>query len=240
MSEARFEARSRTPLDATWQRWRMTALDAPVAAAETPDPEAAHEAARQAGFEAGWQAGFEEGRAAGHAEGLTAGRDAGHGEGHAEGHAAGLAAGQIEGQAIAREQAERLTALVTDLAQSLRALEADVGQSLLALAVDIAKKIVGDTLAECPGAVLHGVRETLALAGDAAPVSLWLHPDDLALINTYLNDELRDELKRGDARILPDATLARGDCRAETALGEIDATLATRWQRASAALLGSA
>jgi len=236
MFEARFKTHAKTQLDATWQRWCMTALDAPAAAVEAPDPAAIHETARQAGFDAGWQAGFEEGRAAGHAEGVAGGHAEGTQTGHAEGHAAGLAAGQAEGQAIARGHAERLAGLVAELAQSLRALEADVGQSLLALALDIARKIAGDTVAQCPEAALHGVRETLALAGDAAPVSLWLHPEDLALANACL----ADDLQRCDARVLPDATLERGGCRIETALGEIDATWQTRWQRASAALLGSA
>jgi len=223
-------------------RWQPTALDAPPAPPDVapalcaPDLATTREAARQAGFEDGWREGSEQGRAAGyaegHAEGLAAGRDAGH----AEGHAAGLAAGE----AVVREEAARLAALNDTLAQSLRALEADMGQALLALALAVAQKIVGDTLARTPEAVLDCVRDcinaVLRIEGDAAPVCLWLHPDDLAIVNAHLGETLREH----DWRVIADAALARGGCRVETALGEIDATLQTRWQQAVTQLVGSA
>jgi len=227
---------------ALWQPWRMTAFDLPampdpipedeaatICAEPAPDPEAVREAARLAGWSEGQQQGYEQGHSEGYAAGLTQGTEVGRAEGHSEGYAAGL----VEGQALAREHAEHLKALADELARSLRDLEEDVGQGLITLALDIARHVVGDTLAQHPEALIHSVRQVMqADPAAAAPLRLWVHPDDLALVNGYLADELNDS----DWHVLSDATLSRGGCRAETAFGAIDATLETRWRRVSASL----
>lgn len=229
---------------AAWQRWRMAAFDTPAQpdqqvadesdlaqepAEPPPDPEVVREAARQAGFDEGLRQGTEQGHAEGHAAGLAAGLEEGRAAGHAEGYAAGLA----EGQALAHEHAERLKTLSDTLSRSLRALEEDIGQGLLSLSLDIARQIVGDTLAKHPESIVAAVRQVMqADPSAAAPLRLWVHPDDLALINGYLADEIIDS----DWHILTDATLSRGGCRAETAFGAIDATLETRWRRVAASL----
>jgi len=235
-----------------WPRWQPAALDAltPASAASDatcPGTDAEHEAARQAGFEAGFEegrrAGYEQGYHQGHAAGLAAGHTAGecsgHTAGHAAGHAAGYAAGLAEGQTTVRTHAEHLSNLTNELAQSLRALADDIGQDLLALALSLAQHIVGDTLAQHPEAMLAGVRDclrtALRLESEAAPLCLWLHPDDLALVQTHLADTLREH----DWQLLADAALSRGGYRVETAFGTLDATLETRWQQARAHLLGA-
>ena len=63
-------------------------------------------------------------------------------------------------------------------------------------------------------------------------VQLWLHPDDAALVETHLGEALAEN----KWRIMRDATLARGGCRAQSAYGDIDATLQTRWQQVVATL----
>jgi len=125
--------------------------------------------------------------------------------------------------------------LTDELAQGLRALEADVGQALITLALAVAQKIVGDTLIHHPDTILACVRDVLRIDADAAPLCLRLHPDDLAIVRSQLAEDLRSR----DCRLVADASLARGGCRVETALGDIDATLQTRWQQVLTALVGS-
>jgi len=242
MSDGRCAEPDATASAAIWQRWRPAAFDIPAqpdsppendpdpAPAEPePDPAAVREAARQQGFDEGRQQGSQQGYAEGHAAGLADGQAEGRTGGHAEGYAAGLA----EGQALARDHAERLKRLADELSQSLRDLEENIGQGLVSLALDIARHVVGDTLAQHPEAIIASVRQVMqADPAAAAPLRLWLHPDDLALVNGYLADEILDS----DWHILTDATLSRGGCRAETAFGAIDATLETRWRRIAASL----
>ena len=66
------------------------------------------------------------------------------------------------------------------------------------------------------------------MQNDAAfsqPVQLFLHPDDAALVREHLHHELND------CTVCVDSSLDRGSCRIKTVSGQIDATLATRWQR---------
>jgi len=220
--------------------WQPASFDAPapeavVADAAAADLAAIYATARQTGFEEGWQAGFAEGRTAGYEQGLITGHASGVQTGRAAGHKEGHTAGLAEGRAIASEHAERLAALTAELAQGLRALEENMGQALLTLALTVAQKIVGDTLAQHPEAILDCLREALHLESNAAPLRLWLHPDDLEIVNAHLPDEWRGR----DCRLVGETSIARGGCRVETAFGEIDATLEARWRQAVTALTGS-
>jgi len=230
----------------TWQRWRLSALDHPEQSdlgsahdqelidtvpepEPEPDPEAVREAARQQGFDEGLRQGREQGHIEGHTHGYASGLEEGRAKGQDEGYAAGLA----EGQALAHAHAEQLKHLADELARSLRDLEEDIGQGLVSLALDIARHVVGDTLTHRPDTLITAVRQVTQTDPAASPpLRLWVHPDDLALVNGYLADDIIDS----DWHILTDATLSRGGCRAETAFGAIDATLQTRWRRVAASL----
>jgi len=226
----------------TWLRWQPAAFDLaapsdaepqdeppPAPVEPEPDPAVVREAARQAGFDEGYQQGKEQGHTEGHAQGLATGLQEGRANGHAEGYSAGLA----EGQTLAREHAEQLQRLGQSLACSLRNLEQDIGQGLISLALEIARHVVGDTLAQHPETIVANVRQVMQADPDAqAPLRVWVHPDDLALVNTYL----ADDIAHSDWCLLSDARLSRGSCRAETAFGAIDATLETRWRRVAASL----
>jgi flagellar assembly protein FliH len=61
---------------------------------------------------------------------------------------------------------------------------------------------------------------------------VFLHPQDYAALRAEFD---ADGLFKG-CRFIADARIARGGCRVETAQGEVDATLATRWDRALAAV----
>ncbi len=231
-----------------WRRWQVGALeleptvandveaeperseqelaeDARRAEAEREAAQAAEiEAQRRQAREEGYAAGLAEGRQAGHAEGYAAGER----EGLAAGHAKGLADGQRE----SREQAEALAALLDHCQATLAAIDDTVPDSLVRLALQVAERVVGSELQTRPDAIVVFVQHLLhhEPVGDGA-VQLHLHPDDATLVGAQLGPTLVDH----HWRLVTDAELARGGCRLVSPLGELDATLATRWERACAA-----
>ena len=159
--------------------------------------------------------------AEGRADGLAEGRKAGH----TEGLAAGLAA--------ASAHAERLRALTLSLPDALRRAEGELTDTVLALALDVARQVVHRTLKAEPEWVLPLVRDMLntepALRGEPR---LLLHPDDVALVKNSLGHEI----EAAGWLVRSDDTLARGGCRVQSANGELDGTLETRWKRVASVL----
>lgn len=226
---------SGTRLRDTWQRWEMANFDPPApVVAPPPEPEPLPTAAQiraelnraaQLARESGRAQGFAEG----HAQGLVEGRAQGHETGLAEGREKGFHEGLAEGRALAQKQAQQLQALADDCARSLGGLEQEIGQALISLATSIAEQVLRSTLESHPEKILDIVGEIVQMHGDSdAVLTLRVHPDDHALVHDHLEQD--GALKRW--RLLADDTLQAGGCRAETALGAIDATLQTRWRRA--------
>lgn len=195
-----------------YQRWEMASFDPPQLNAVDPV-----EAARAAAQEEGYAAGYTEGTSAGHADGYDAGR--------AEGFDSGLA--------DARAHAEQLAALVTAFTAAADALDAEMSESLMTLSLDIARSVIRQTVQTDTTVLLGAVREVLSaeppLVG--APILL-VNPADLPLLDAYLAGELAS----AGWSVRGEAAIARGGCRARAGSGEIDATLATRWSRVTAAL----
>lgn len=163
--------------------------------------------------------------AEGRADGLAEGRKAGH----TEGLATGLAA--------ASAHAERLRALTLSMPDALRRAEGELTDTVLALALDVARQVVHRTLKAEPGWVLPLVRDMLntepALRGEPR---LLLHPDDVALVKNSLGHEI----EAAGWQVRSDDSLARGGCRVQSANGELDGTLETRWKRVASVLRESA
>lgn len=219
---------------AAWQRWQAESLelDNEEPSAEPAEPELPPEPPPpdpQVILEEARQQGIAEGRETGHAEGLVQGRETGHAEGREAGFAEGLAAGQAE----ARREAEHLRALSERCAQAYAALEHDMSEALVTLGLDIARQVLRQEITTNHASMLGVVREILHADPDQPQgLRLWLHPDDIELVNEHLGTEAREQ----GWRLLADPQLNRGDCRAESPYGAIDATLQTRWQRVAAAL----
>jgi flagellar assembly protein FliH len=66
----------------------------------------------------------------------------------------------------------------------------------------------------------------------ARHIRVFVHPDDVALVRAGAGEALT---ARG-ARLLADATLARGGCHIESDLGAIDARVEVRWAQAAGIL----
>lgn len=218
------------PVLSAWQRWEMDTLNEPPASpqrhaaapVEVPPSPALIHAAELARLR-------REARTAGEAEGRSEGRAKGHVEGLAEGRAEGLAAGL----AAASAHAEQLKALSASLPAALRRAESELADAILTLALDVARQVVHRTLRAEPEWVLPMVQDLLhtepALQGEPR---LLLHPDDVALVRNSLGNELQT----AGWQVRADETIARGGCRVQSATGEMDASLETRWKSVTAAL----
>ncbi|NYT86237.1 flagellar assembly protein FliH [Pollutimonas harenae] len=229
-------------IEESWKRWEMAAFKDPEAD-DASEPTATPAAPKvdnaallrkiQQLRESAQKRGHEEGYAAGHAQGLEAGKAEGHEQGQQQGYEAGFAAGLAAGHDKAAQEAEALNAVATSATASLERMEADMGQALIALSIRIAEQVLRSTLDSHPEKIQDVVHDVLQIeAGKDAMLKLRVNPADAELVQQCLD---------GDPgarhwRLVADTTISRGGCMVDTALGNIDATLQTRWQRVVSAL----
>ncbi len=222
------------PSTDSWERWKMASFELPSrdtaqAARHSAQLAEEHERARLAAYTKAQAEGYAQGQAQGLADGTRAGLKAGH----EEGYEAGFAQGHAAGRAAGLNETEQLQSLLAACAQALESIEAEIGQSLISLATQIAQRVVHGTLAIAPEKILDTVRDIFRADPDHQTLSrLRVNPADLELIKTYLTDD--PSLEKW--QLISDPSIERGGCIAETALGDIDATLQTRWRRVTAAL----
>ena len=149
----------------------------------------------------------------------------------------GRAQGHTEGQAAERrakaEHGAQIARLVEQLAGRFAELHEGGADALLELAFTIARQVVRREISLHRDALLPVAREAVSMIADQhAHPRVFLNPQDFALLRA---DFEADGLFKG-CRFIADTRIARGGCRVETAQGDIDATLATRWERVLAAL----
>jgi flagellar assembly protein FliH len=171
--------------------------------------EAIREAARQQGYAEGHEAGLATGHASGYEDGLAMGRQE-------------AAAELAHLQGIAREFGDAVT-------QADEAIAADV----LELALHLAKNMVRTAFEVRPELILPVVREAIDyLPTLQQPALLILNPEDALIVRGSIGHEL----DKSGWRIVEDGKVARGGCRIDTASNQIDAQIASRWQRLAHAL----
>ncbi|RUN88523.1 flagellar assembly protein FliH, partial [Pandoraea apista] len=167
---------------------------------------------------------------------IAAWREEARAEGHAQGYAAGHAEGYAAGQAAGKQEVDARAAQLADIAHgfgtAVNAIDREVSEPLLGLALDIARQALRQTLTIHPETLLPIVRELLSNDPLTGSPRLLLNPEDVALVETHVGAELRT----AGWTVRADPTIERGGCKAEAASGEVDATVATRWQRVMAAL----
>ncbi len=197
------------PAAAPYQRWEMATLgDArSTRAATTPSiSKLAQEmmAARDAGHTQGYQAGLLQGRADGQAQGLA------------------------NSAAVLAQQQAALAQLGQSFTQQAAQTREQLAQQVLALALDMAHALLKSTIVLQPERLLpviaHALQDLPALQ---LPAALYLHPQDLELVQSAQGNELT----AAGWRLRADPQITRGGCRIETPSNEIDATLETRWRR---------
>ena len=149
----------------------------------------------------------------------------------------GKATGYQEGRAQAKDEAQvetlQLQSLITSIEQELKQTDQTIAQDLLTLAIDLARKITGQVLTIKPELILPVVEDALRqLPTVSQPIRLTLHPDDAVRIRSHLENHTTHP----KWHIHEDSQITPGGCRIESGGCEVDATLATRWQRTLASI----
>ena len=148
---------------------------------------------------------------------------------HQAAHAEGLAEGRDRAAAL---QAE-LTELLGSVTREVRSWEAKIADDIVSLALEIAHQVVRESLVvrrEAIVAVVRDAMQQMPLFKDMA--RLVLHPSDVEIVR----EGLGEQLTQLGWRLLEDETIERGGCRIESEATHVDATNATRWERAVATL----
>jgi flagellar assembly protein FliH len=160
---------------------------------------------------------------------LKAAREGGYHDGYRD----GLAALDSFKQTYAAQVSAQVGAVIQAAQTQLDVLERDLAQRVAGVALEIARQVVRSELQAQPQHVVAVAQEALSiLLVTARHVTLRLHPEDHALVAAGAAETVA---ARG-ARLVPDARIARGGCIVESDIGNVDAQVATRWQRAAAAL----
>jgi flagellar assembly protein FliH len=148
----------------------------------------------------------------------------------------GYEAGQAQGYAEAMRSAQQARAVEAQRVQSLLAqlhsgfdeLSSQTADALLDLALDVAAQVLRREVQTQRDAILPVVREALGVIIEShAHPTVRLAPADFALVR----EALKEDGRLHGCRCVEDPAITPGGCRVESAHGEIDATLATRWRR---------
>ncbi len=150
-----------------------------------------------------------------------------------EGKTAGYQEGMEQAKHAILTEIQRLQSLTSALEQELKQIDQTMAQDLLTLAIDLARKITSHTLKIKPELILPIIEDALRqLPAASQPIRLTLHPDDAARIRGHLENHPTHP----KWHIYEDTQIKPGGCRVESGGCEVDATLATRWQRTLAVL----
>ena len=158
-------------------------------------------------------------------------RQEGYRVGYESGHAEGLVAGHTESQENGKQLAKQLAQAISRFDAGVAELEHTVANELLALALEIARKITHQTVKVRPEIILNVIHEALGQL-PLLHATVHLNPEDAALVR----ENSDEQLIHAGHRILNDPNLERGDVVIEAGGTNLDARLATRWQRVIAAL----
>jgi len=141
-------------------------------------------------------------------------------------HVEARRAGEVEGRALA--EAAFTTALVEARAEADR-IRRSALPSAQTIAVRMAEKIVGRVIALDATAMADIARQALEAArARAGVVSLRVHPEDWAAIETARPALAARLAKAVELRVVPDAAVGRHGCVVESAAGRLDARLDTQ------------
>jgi flagellar assembly protein FliH len=174
-------------------------------------------------------------------EELEAIREAARQQGYAEGHEAGLAAGHASGyedglamgRAEAAAELTHLQEIAAEFGNAVTGADEAIAADVLELALHLAKNMVRTAFEVRPELILPVVREAVDyLPTLQQPALLVLNPEDALIVRGSIGHEL----EKSGWRVIEDTKVARGGCRIDTASNQIDAQIASRWQRLAHAL----
>ncbi|WP_058911198.1 flagellar assembly protein FliH [Entomohabitans teleogrylli] len=215
------------PLD--WQRWQPDDLaPAPFAPviAQTPAPQTQPDiprddaapslAERQARAE---EQGFNDGFARGQQQGLEQGRQ--------QGFQQGLEQGLAQANQQQAPQQARMQQLVNEFQHTLEALDSVIVSRLTQMALEAARQVIGESSHIDNRALVKHIQQLMAQEPMFSGKPLLLvHPEDLSHVETMLGATL----SLHGWRLRGDPTLHPGGCKISADEGDLDASVATRWQ----------
>ena len=195
-----------------------------------PDPAAmAREAEAAARRAAERQAAAEAQALADRIEEIRQARDGGYHDGYRD----GTVAMDAFKQSFASQTSAQVAALLQSMSGQLGAMEQALADQVAAIALSLARQVVRSEIVHRPDAVVAVAQEALGgLLMSARHVTLHLHPDDESLVALGCADLIGAR----EVRLVADAAIERGGCRVESDIGVTDAQVASRWQRACAAM----
>ncbi len=153
------------------------------------------------------------------------GRERGYREGLDEGREAGRAQALAEKRPLLEQQQKRLAQVAGALFQPMHEQDSAIESLMVEMICTLSRHIVRRELITDSGHILQIVREALAaLPVGAKNLQVFLNPDDLALVETFAEEQQKDWRFIGDADLLP------GGCRLETRESLVDYTVERRMQ----------
>lgn len=153
--------------------------------------------------------------------------------GYADGYRDGLVALEGFKQSYAQQVTQQVGTVAQNYALRLDALEKHIADHVAEIAIALARQVVRDEVKTRPELVAAVAQQALAAVLDTAQrVTVRLHPEDHALVAQHAAEAVS---ARG-ARLAVDPSMKRGDVLVDSDVGAIDASMATRWRRAVAAM----
>ncbi len=142
----------------------------------------------------------------------------------------GFRQGQRDGQEMGRkgleEVTQRLLGLLQELAACKETLYREWQAELVSLVLLIARKVVGRELRTHPEVIGTLVEQGFQSLSHREGLKLHLHPADVEALAAASRESWPPGVE-----LVADGTLTPGGFRLETALGEVDGTVETRWER---------
>jgi flagellar assembly protein FliH len=152
----------------------------------------------------------------------------------------GYAEGMVAGRADLRATAEPIVDALSQAIDELRALQlkaADlIEREAVVLAMEVAEKVVAGAIEVDPERVLDVIRGALRALVERERVVIHVNPEDLAIVREGL-DELAGSLGGMEhVEVQEERRVQRGGAVVRTSVGEVDAKIRTKLDRAKAAV----
>ena len=166
-----------------------------------------------------------------HQQGFNAGVEEGRTQGFEQGRQEGYQLGIEQGMTEARNQQApvhaRMQLLVSEFQNALDALDSVIASRLMQMALEAARQVIGQAAGVDNNALIKQIQMLLQQEPlFSGKPQLRVHPDDLQRVE----DMLGATLSLHGWRLRGDPTLHPGGCKVSADEGDLDASVATRWQ----------
>jgi len=163
----------------------------------------------------------------GYSAGLAEGRAAGQSQGYQEGLAQGLEQGQAQAQQQQVPLHARMQQLVSEFQHTLDALDSVIASRLMQMALEAARQVIGQAPVVDNSALIKQIQGLLQQEPlFSGKPQLRVHPDDLQRVEEMVGATLNLH----GWRLRGDPSLHHGGCKVSADEGDLDASVATRWQ----------